>query len=103
MPPLSDISVGLIGITWQALALCLSLCLLGSALGFKRVQYFVSLGYAASIALQAISLSLLHQDTLRGWALIQVALLLAYGLRLGVFLALREKSSSYQAEQVETE
>ncbi len=102
MPPLSLVSFGLIGITWQALALCLLLCLLGSALGFKRVQYFVSLGYAASIALQAIFISLLHRDTLRGWALVQVALLLAYGLRLGLFLALREKSSSYQTEQVET-
>jgi hypothetical protein len=44
-----------------------------SALGFKRVVYFVSLGYAASIAAQAIVLPLFYRDTRRGWALAQSA------------------------------
>lgn len=87
---------------WRELVICLVLCLVGSALGFKRVQYFVSLGYGLSMALQAIFLSLLYRDTLHGWALVQAALLLAYGLRLSLFLAFREKSPSYQTEQVET-
>lgn len=91
-----------IAFIWRDMAICLVLCLVGSALGFKRVQYFVSLGYGLSIALQAIFMMLLHRDTLHGWALVQGALLLAYGLRLSLFLAFREKSSSYQTEQLET-
>ncbi len=101
MTLLSDISPGFIGIQWPYLALSLALCLALSALGFKRVVYFVSLSYAASIAAQAIVLPLLHRDTLRGWALVQSALLLLYGLRLGVFLALREQTASFQQEQEE--
>ena len=50
----SHLSHELLGLPWQFLALGLVLCLIFSALGFKRLEYFVSLGYAASIAAQAI-------------------------------------------------
>jgi steroid 5-alpha reductase family enzyme len=72
-----------------------------SALGFKRVEYFVSLGFAASIAAQAFVMPLLYRDTLREWVLVQSALLLAYGLRLGTFLVLRERTASFQTEHTE--
>ena len=98
---LRDNSPGLIGLPWQYLAMGLALCLVLSALGFKLVEYFVSLGYATSIAAQAIVMPLLYRDTLRDWALVQSALLLAYGLRLGTFLALRERTASFQKEQAE--
>jgi steroid 5-alpha reductase family enzyme len=101
MPLFSDVSPEFIGLPWQYLALSLALCLVLSALGFKRVVYFVSLGYAASIAAQAIVMPFLYRNTLRDWALVQSALLLAYGLRLGTFVALRERAASYQAEQAE--
>jgi hypothetical protein len=39
-------------IPWQQLLLALAVCLLCSALGFRRIVYFVSLGYAVSIAAQ---------------------------------------------------
>lgn len=102
MPLLSDASFAPLGVPWQYLALSLVICLVCSALGFKRVQYFVSLGYGSSIAAQAIFMSLLHGSSLRNWALMQSLLLLAYGLRLGLFLSLREKLPSYQTEQAET-
>jgi steroid 5-alpha reductase family enzyme len=72
-----------------------------SALGFKRVEYFVSLGYAASITAQAIAFPLLYRDTIRDFALLQSGLLLAYGLRLGIFIALRERVPSFQKQQAE--
>jgi len=89
----------LIGVPWQFLALGLTLCLLLSALGFKRVDYFVSLGYAASIAAQAVVMPFLYHDTIKGWALVQSALLLVYGLRLGSFLLMRASASSFQKEK----
>ena len=101
MPSIPDIAPRLIDFPWHYLALGIALCLVVSALGFRRVVYFVSLGYAASIAVQAIVIPLLSWDTLRGWVLIQAALLLAYGLRLGTFLTLRDRTASYRKEQGE--
>jgi len=101
MPLLSDVSAGIIGLPWQFLAASLALCLVLSSLGFKRVVYFVSLGYAASIAAQAIVMPLLYRATLSDWVVVQSVLLLAYGLRLGTFVVLREGAASYRKEQVE--
>ena len=84
---LRSTSPEIIGLPWEYLATALAICLSLSALGFKRVEYFVSLGYAASIAAQSLVMPLLYRDTLRDWVLVQSALLLAYGLRLGTFLA----------------
>ena len=91
----------LLGLPWQFLVLGLALCLICSALGFKRVEYFVSLGYAASVAAQAIAFPILYRDTIKGLALLQSGLLLAYGLRLGIFLALRGRVPSFQKQQAE--
>jgi len=99
MPQLFDASPAFIGLPWQYLVLSLALSLVLSALGFKKVVYFVSLGYAASIAAQAIIMPLLYRNTLREWALAQSVLLLAYGLRLGAFVSARERAASYQEEQ----
>lgn len=101
MPMPLNFYPGLVGPPWQYLAMCLAFSLGLSALGFKRAEYFVSLGYAASIASQAIVMPLLYRHTLRSWVLFQSALLLAYGLRLGTFLALRERSTSFRKEQAE--
>ena len=95
----SELPHQLLGLPWQFLALGLALCLISSALGFKRVEYFVSLGYAASIAAQAIAFSFLYRDTIRGLALLQAGLLLAYGLRLGIFLAHRDRVPTFQKQR----
>jgi steroid 5-alpha reductase family enzyme len=101
MLPLTDISTKVIGLPWQYLALSMVICLVLSALGFKRVVYFVSLGYATSIAAQAIVMPLIYWNTVHGWVLVQAALLLAYGLRLGTFVTIREQAASYRNEQAE--
>ena len=90
----------LLGLPWQFLVLGLALCLIFSALGFKRVEYFVSLGYAASVTAQAIAFPFLYRETIRGLALLQSGMLLAYGLRLGIFLALRDRVPSFQKQRV---
>jgi steroid 5-alpha reductase family enzyme len=98
MLSLLSMSPALGGPPWPLLGLGLAICLVLSALGFKRLEYFVSLGYAASIAAQAVVMSLFFHETIRGWALVQSALLLAYGLRLGSFLLFREGASSFKQE-----
>jgi len=67
----SELPHQLLGLPWQFLVLGLALCLIFSALGFRRVEYFVSLGYAASIAAQAVAFPFLYRDTIRGLALLQ--------------------------------
>jgi steroid 5-alpha reductase family enzyme len=83
---------------WQYLGLALAISLLISTLGFRRVFYFVSICYAFSIAAQSVAMALLHWETLSGWVLLQAILLLIYGLRLGVFLLVRERSPGYQKQ-----
>jgi steroid 5-alpha reductase family enzyme len=92
-------SLEVVGVPWQHLAGGLALSLFASALGFKRVEYFVGLGYAAAIAAQAITMPLLYRDTINSWALVQVTLLFVYGLRLGSFLLMRTRASSFQKER----
>lgn len=80
------------------LVLALALCLAISALGFRRIDYFVSLGYGLSIAAQAIVFLALYRGTASGWVIVQVLLLLAYGARLSAYLISRERSASFGAE-----
>jgi steroid 5-alpha reductase family enzyme len=80
------------------LALALAICLAISALGFRRVDHFISLGYGFSIAAQALVFPLADLGPLDGWRLAQSGLLLVYGLRLGLFLMARERASSFAGE-----
>jgi steroid 5-alpha reductase family enzyme len=80
-----------------AVALLLSLAI--SALGFRRVDYFVSIGYAFSIAAQAVLIPLFYLGQLDLWTLLADAMLLVYGLRLGFFLLARERAPSFAREQ----
>ncbi|RYE08532.1 MAG: DUF1295 domain-containing protein [Hyphomicrobiales bacterium] len=80
------------------LGLSLLICLAVSALGFRRSDWFISIGYGLSIAAQALIFSLLHLGTLDFWLVAQQLLLLAYGLRLALFLLSRERSPSYARE-----
>ena len=48
---------------WQAVGIGQALSLAFSALGFKRVVYLVSIGYAGSIVAQAIAIPLLYRET----------------------------------------
>lgn len=77
------------------LGLALLICLVTSAVGFRRPDWFISLGYGFSVAAQAVVFSILHVDTLDFWLIVQQALLCAYGLRLALFLLARDRNPSY--------
>ena len=74
----------------------LGVCLLISAIGFKNYVWFISLGYGFSIAGEGLLMLLLYGKSLTAGTLLCCLLLVAYGLRLGGYLAIRErKSASY--------
>lgn len=83
---------------WMA-ALALAI----SATGFIRLVYFVSIGYAFSITGMAVLAGVLFAPQLGPWAWAHLALLSFYGLRLGSFLVMRERSPSYQSELEEVQ
>ena len=77
--------------------LMLAVCLLVSSIGFKNYVWFISLGYGFSIAGEGLAMLILYNKGLTAGTLICCLLLICYGLRLGGYLAIRErKSSSYK-------
>uniref|UniRef100_Q07KS2 Uncharacterized protein n=1 Tax=Rhodopseudomonas palustris (strain BisA53) TaxID=316055 RepID=Q07KS2_RHOP5 len=85
-------------IPWGYLGLAFVLSLSVSALGFKRVYYFISLCYAGTLAAQGVLIWLTHQDTLAGGPWLLTLLLIAYGVRLGLFLWRRQRNPAYAKE-----
>lgn len=83
---------------WAALGVALLLCLVISALGFRRVDWFISIGYGLSIAAQAVVFSLVYRGALDPWTLLQQLLFAAYGARLAFYLISRERSPSFGRE-----
>ncbi len=74
--------------------------LIVSSAGFKRLVYFVSIGYAFSIVgMAVVSVVVLRADLtlLTG---LQLALLVVWGLRLGIFLVRRETNAAYRRQLV---
>lgn len=86
---------------WEYLGLHFALALLISSAGFLRVYYFVSLGYAFSIAAMALLTPWLFRASADAWTLLQCGAFLAYGLRLGLFLVHRERRPAFQREMAE--
>lgn len=80
----------------QNLLLLLGVALSISALGFVRVVYFVSVGYAFSIVAMIGVMVVQFRTHLTVVSGLQLLLLLAWGLRLGIFLVRREFSESYR-------
>jgi steroid 5-alpha reductase family enzyme len=74
--------------------------LLISALGFLRVDYYISLGYGFSIAALAVVFPVVYGGQLDGPLLAADALLFLYGMRLGIFLFLRERQPSFERERL---
>lgn len=90
---------GLSSIPWAYLGLAFAMSLAISAMGFRRVDYFVSLGYAFSIVAQALVFPFLYPAGLDIWTVLVDVLYLAYGLRLGLFLLQRDRAPSFAREQ----
>ena len=69
-----------------------------SSIGFKNYVWFISLGYGFSIAGEGLLMLFLYNKGISLGAALCCLLLVAYGLRLGGYLAFREfKVSSYKA------
>ena len=67
-----------------ALAVLFALALVMSAIGFFRVVYFISIGYAFSIVAIGVAVPILFWEHL-SWATgLQSGVLVAWGLRLGI-------------------
>lgn len=68
-----------------------------SSIGFKKFVWFISLGYGFAVAGIGVSLLILFTDALSPVTVVMSVLFIVYGLRLGVYLFIRErKSKSYQ-------
>lgn len=76
-------------------AVMLGLALVISALGFLRVVWFVSLGYAGSVSAIALLSAWLFRDALTPWSALHAGLLVVYGVRLGSYLVRRELLPAY--------
>lgn len=89
----------LLSVPWAYLGLAYAICLAVSALGFRRVDYFISIGYGFSIAAQALVFPVLYRDTVDVWIIAADAMLFAYGMRLALFLIVRERQPSFAREE----
>ena len=83
--------------------LMLVVCLLVSAIGFKNYVWFISLGYGFSIAAEGLAMLLLFRGELTAGTVLCCLLLVAYGLRLGGYLAIRERKSASYAKKMQGE
>ena len=71
-------------------------CMLVSAIGFKNYVWFISLGYGFSIAAEGLVMLIMYGSDLTLGTAICCILFIAYGCRLGGYLAYREfKMTSY--------
>jgi steroid 5-alpha reductase family enzyme len=75
------------------------LSLLVTAIGFRNLVYFVSVGYAFAIVALGLAVLAIFNANLTVFSFLHNALLIAWGLRLGLFLIRRERKPSYQKEK----
>lgn len=79
------------------LYLLLALSFAVSALGWIYFIYFFSIGYGFTISVLSVATAILFHDVMSWPAWLLCAVLFVYGIRLGMFLLLREKrSASYK-------
>jgi steroid 5-alpha reductase family enzyme len=83
--------------------LLFGLALLISAIGFYRTVYFISVGYAFSIVGMALAVVIAFRNTLNWVVVLQNVLLLAWGLRLGIYILQRDLKPAYVAQRDRTE
>ena len=74
-----------------------ALALAVSAIGWVYFIYFFSIGYGFSISALSVASVIIFRDVMTWLALLFCAVMFVYGIRLGMFLLLREKrSASYK-------
>ncbi len=67
-----------------------------SAVGFRRLVWFISVGYGYAIAAMAVVLGCLTGADMPRLLAVQLALLLIYGLRLGTHVLVRDYQAAYR-------
>ena len=90
---------------WSLLGILLIVCAVMCAVGFYKFVYFLSIGYGFAIAgggIAVLIMYLVNPSAAPVWlVLIQMALFLAYGIRLSGFLLVREfKNISFKKTDV---
>ncbi len=76
--------------------LLFAVCMVVSSIGFKNYVWFISLGYGFSIAAEGLVMLLMYGKGLSAGTLVCCLLFIAYGCRLGGYLAYREfRMASY--------
>jgi steroid 5-alpha reductase family enzyme len=80
-------------------AIAVGAALVVSSLGFVRVVWFISVGYGYSVSAVAAAAAVVLRAGLDPWSAVQLALLFLYGIRLGTYILLRERASSYGRER----
>ena len=66
-----------------------------SAIGFKKFLWFISIGYGFSVAGLGLTMLILFYQDLTMVTIVMSCLLIIYGIRLGGYLTIREKSANY--------
>lgn len=87
--------------TLFGIALILSLVV--SSVGFYRLVYFISIGYGYSVAAIAVGAAVFASSGRSAMLLFHSLFLTLYGIRLGTYLVLRERRSSFAGEKSEIE
>lgn len=74
-----------------------------SSIGFKKYVWFISIGYGFAIAAIGVALLIAGREQLTVGTACACVLLIAYGLRLGGYLAFREMRSTSYNSKMKTE
>lgn len=80
--------------------LLFGIALVISAIGFYRLVYFISIGYAFSIVAMTLVSPLRHLENLSWILVLQNIFLMFWELRLGIYLIRRDFQDSYRKEKV---
>ena len=80
-----------------------AIALVVSSIGFKKFVWFISLGYGFSMAVIGLALLILFVGKLDPASVVLCALLMVYGLRLGIYLAMRERRSAAYNKVIATQ
>lgn len=83
--------------------LLLAAALLISSIGFKNYVWFISIGYGFAIAGEGLLMLILFGRELSPGTLLCCLLLVAYGCRLGGYLAIRERKSASYSKNMQGE
>lgn len=84
---------------WTEFLIIAAVCAVGCSMGFKHFIWFISIGYGFAVSCGSIAILILAaiNGRLNVVLLLQCAVMLVYGLRLGLFLYLREtKNAAYK-------